>query len=109
MKRRSRRRKLTVMLILLYLNYWLLTMTGCQTLCPNPEPEIIYIYPEYQLPAEPERETISMPEIVWEDETIINGVETVRGLLTILNYYETLLQEHEAWIDTTKEIVKVEN
>lgn len=60
-------------------------MTGCIT--------VKYVYPEYELPAEPTREMLQQPE-------------TIEDLALIINYYDSLVLEWEQWAISTKEIIE---
>jgi hypothetical protein len=61
-------------------------MTGCAS---KPKAEIV-------LPPEPQRE--ELPE-----------VRTIEDLAYTINYYEHLVQSWEAWADSVKKIINVEN
>jgi len=58
---------------------------GCKT--------IEYVYPEYELPPEPEREILQQPE-------------TIQDLGLIINYYDSLVSKWERWAASVKEILK---
>ena len=73
-------RKLWIVFLILFL----LIIPGCKT--------IEYVYPEYELPAEPEREIIEEPE-------------TIEDLALIINYYDSLVSEWEQWSISVKEII----
>ena len=62
----------------------MLTITGCLT--------TKYVYPEYILPTEPEREILQQPE-------------TLQDLGLIINYYDSLVSEWEQWAVDVKEII----
>jgi len=72
-------------LIILFLILFLLIIPGCKT--------IEYVYPEYELPVEPEREVLEQPE-------------TIEDLALIINYYDSLVSEWEQWAISTKEIIE---
>ena len=73
-------RKLTVLFLILLT----LTITGCLT--------TKLIYPEYELPIEPEREILEDPE-------------TLQDLALIINYYDSLVSKWETWAISVKEII----
>lgn len=64
----------------------LITITGCTS---KPKAEIV-------LPPEPQRE--ELPE-----------VQSIQDLAHTLNYYEHLVQSWEAWAESVKNIINVEN
>jgi hypothetical protein len=63
-------------------------MTGCITVTE-------YVYPEYELPAEPNREVLAIPE-------------TTEDLGIIINYYDGLVSEWEIWAEKIKEIIIID-
>ena len=65
----------------------LLIIPGCKT--------IEYVYPEYELPVEPEREILQQPE-------------TLQDLALIINYYDSLVAKWEQWAVSVKEILSLE-
>ena len=65
-------------------------MSGCQTEIP--------VQIEYTLPAEPTRQEIFIPENI-----------TLIECITIIIYYEHLLQQWEAWGVTVKNIILTES
>jgi len=73
-------RKLWIVFLILFL----LIIPGCKT--------IEYVYPDYELPAEPIREIIEDPE-------------TIEDLALIINYYDSLVSEWEQWSISVKEII----
>jgi len=73
-------RKLWIVFLILFL----LIIPGCKT--------IEYVYPDYELPAEPVREIIQPPE-------------TLEDLALIINYYDSLVSEWEQWSISVKEII----
>jgi len=76
-------RKLWIVFLILFL----LIIPGCKT--------IEYVYPDYELPAEPIREIIEDPE-------------TIEDLALIINYYDSLVSEWEQWSISVKELIEVE-
>jgi len=77
-------RKLWIVFLVLSM----LIILGCRT--------VEYVYPEYELPSEPQREMLEQPE-------------TVQDLALIINYYDSLVSEWEQWAVSTKEIITTEN
>jgi len=73
------------MFLMLLVILFLLIMTACST--------IEYVYPEYELPPEPEREILQQPE-------------TIQDLGLIINYYDSLVSKWERWAASVKEILK---
>ena len=73
-------KKLTVLFLILLT----LTITGCKT--------IEYIYPDYELPVEPQREILQQPE-------------TLQDLALIINYYDSLVSKWEQWAVSVKDII----
>lgn len=75
------------MFLMLLVILSLLIIPGCKT--------IEYIYPEYELPAEPQREILQQPE-------------TILDLGLIINYYDSLVSEWERWAIDVKKIITEE-
>ncbi len=71
-------------LIVLFLLLLTLTITGCKT--------VEYIYPDYELPVEPQREILQQPE-------------TLQDLALIINYYDSLVSKWEQWAISVKDII----
>ena len=75
-------KKLAILLVLLLLQ----TMTGCKTT------EKI-IQTKYVLPPRPQRKELQAPQ-------------TIQDYAQIINYYEHLVEEWEAWSSVVEEMIK---
>lgn len=83
--------------------FWILLsliMTGCKT--------IEYVYPEYELPAEPQREILEEPKLTYDGEHI-EWLEFIKDLGLIINYYDSLVSQWEEWAVSTKEIITIKD
>lgn len=62
-----------------------LTINACTT--------IEYVYPDYKLPEEPQRQELKIPE-------------STEDYKNILGYYELLVQQWEQWAKSVKKIIE---
>jgi len=72
-------------LIISLLIFLILITAGCKT--------IEYVYPEYELPPQPKREFIAVPE-------------TQKDWVELINYFNSLVSEWEQWAKDVQKIIE---